>query len=242
MRRYLLAAALALAPAGCAQSTHEDIDAFKSASVVDGSTGGLRMVSRLPPPANTNQGADELIAENDLLDIDVFRVDDLDRTVRVDVGGNVTLPLVGAVPAAGKTVAAFELDLKKAYGAKYLQNPEITVFMKQSAGQQITVDGVVHKPGLYAVNSSTTLLQVIAEAGGFQDIADESKVYVFRQIGPSRLVANYDVKSIRAGKIADPRIFGGDVVVSFSSDAKIAMKNLREALGVATSAVRLGPL
>ena len=222
------------------------MDAFRSSAVVDnssvGSTGGLRMVSRLPPPANTNQGTDELIAENDLLDIDVFRVDDLDRTVRVDVGGNVTLPLVGPVTAAGKTVAAFESDLKKAYGAKYLQNPEITVFMKQSAGQQITVDGVVHKPGLYAVNSSTTLLQVIAEAGGFQDIADKSKVYVFRQIGPAKLVANYDVKDIRAGKGADPRIFGGDVVVSFSSDSKIAMKNLREALGVATSAVRLGPL
>jgi polysaccharide export outer membrane protein len=196
----------------------------------------------LPPPADTNQGADELIAENDLLEIDVFQVNDLDRTVRVDSRGDISLSLIGVVPAKGRTIPDLENDIEKRYGAKFLQNPEVSVFMKESAGLRVTVDGVVIKPGIYPVSSTTTLLQIIAQAGGFQEIADESKLYVFRQFGGKKIVANYDVKLIRSGKRTDPRIFGGDVIVSFSSDAKVAFRNLREALGLATGAARFAPI
>ena len=114
--------------------------------------------------------------------------------------------------------------------------------MKESAGQRVTVDGQVRKPGIYPVSSNATLLQVIAQAGGFQDIADESKLYVFREFGDKKLVANYNVSQIRTGKQQDPRIFGGDVIVSFASGTKIAARNLREALGIASSAVWIGAL
>ena len=62
----------------------------------------MRVVSVLPPPQNTRQGADQLISENDLLEVDVFQVDDLDRTVRVDSNGRITMPLIGAIQAAGQ--------------------------------------------------------------------------------------------------------------------------------------------
>ncbi|MEC9343099.1 MAG: polysaccharide biosynthesis/export family protein [Pseudomonadota bacterium] len=202
----------------------------------------LEIVSNLPPPSNTNEGADQLIAENDLLEIDVFGVDELDRTARVDSRGRISLALIGAVEAKDKTVPELETEIEASYGKKYLQNPEVSVFVKESAGQRVTVDGVVMKPGIYPVTSTSTLLQIIAQAGGFQDIADETKLYVFRSFGDKKLVANYNVKEIRAGKNRDPRVFGGDVIVSFTSDAKVAARNLREALGIASSAVRLAPL
>lgn len=198
----------------------------------------LQIVDALPPPMDTHQGRVELIAENDLLEVDVFQVDELDRTARVDANGKLSLALIGAVDAKGKTIPELKADIEKLYGAKYLQNPEVSIFMKESAGQRITVDGQVRKPGIYPVSSTTTLLQVIALSGGFSEIADETKVYVFRQIGNKKLVANYNVKEIRAGKRSDPRVFGGDVVVSFTSDAKVAARNLREALGIATGAAR----
>ncbi len=129
--------------------------------------------------------------------------------------------------------------MEKKYNAKYLQSPDITIYMKESAGQRVTMDGEFSKPGIYPTASNSTLLQAVALAGGLTKIADEKKIFVFRQYGAQKLVANYSIKDIRAGENRDPRLFGGDVVVAFTSRSKVAAQNLREALGVATSASRL---
>ena len=210
-----------------------------SSNSVGARSGNLRVVRVLPPPQNTRQGADQLISENDLLEIDVFQVDDLDRTVRVDSNGRITMPLIGAIQAAGKTIPTVEQELERIYGAKYLQSPEITVFMKESSGQRMTLDGQFNRPGIYPTTTSSSLLQAVAQASGFTPLADETKVYVFRQIGQTKLVANYSIKDIRNGKKRDPRLFGGDVVVAFTSSSKVAINNLKSALGLASSAARL---
>jgi len=176
------------------------------------------------------------------LEIDVFQVDSLDKTVRVDSTGRISLPLIGGVAAAGMTLDGLEKELERKYGANYLQSPDISVFLKESTGSSVTVDGQVLKPGVYPVSTGSSLLQVIALAGGFNPIADETKLYVYRQFNDKKLVANYSVKSIREGKLHDPKIYGGDVIVSFSSSSKVAAKNLREALGIAASATRVAPL
>lgn len=194
----------------------------------------LELVARLPPPEYTRQGTDVPIAENDLLEIDVFQVDELDKTVRVDARGRISLPLVGIVQAAGKTARELASAIERKYGGRYVQDPQVTVFVKESAGQRVTVDGAVKKPGIYPVISDSTLLQVIAQAGGFKEIADESRLYVFRRFGDRELAANYDVKDIRSGRRRDPHIYGGDVLVAFPSRSKVAVKNLREALVMAS--------
>jgi len=76
-------------------------------------------------------------------------------------------------------------------------------------------------------------------AGGFRSIADQNKVYVFREIGGRKLVANYSVAEIRSGRLGNPRIYGGDVVMVFTSQSRVAMNNLKEALGMAANASRL---
>lgn len=219
------------------QTSTADEESTVVASSPGAASGDLKIVDKLPPPLNTNQGADELVAENDLLLVDVFQVNELDREVRVDSRGRIALALIGAVDAKGKTIPELESEIEKRYATNYLQNPEVSVFMKESAGQRITIDGAVRKPGIYGVTSTTTLLQVIALAGGFQEIADEGKLYVYRDFEGRKLVANYDVKDIREGKNADPRIYGGDVIVSFQSGAKVAARNLRQALGLASGAL-----
>ena len=79
----------------------------------------------------------------------------------------------------------------------------------------------------------------MAQAGGFAELADESKVYVYRTYPNGKKVANYSVADIRKGTIRDPRIYGGDVIVAFQSGTKVATKNLREALGIASSVARV---
>lgn len=205
-----------------------------------GSEGNLRMVSDLPPPSNTQGGSEQPLSPDDVLEVDVFQVDNLDRTVQIDASGRISLPLIGSVAAQGKTIPQLEQEIESRYGAKYLQSPDVTIFLKESARQRVTVDGEVARSGLYPVASNATLLDAIALAGGMKDIADTGKVYVYRDAGNgTKLVANYDVKQIRNGKARNPRIFGGDVVIVFTSQSKVAMNNLKEALGIASSAARV---
>lgn len=204
--------------------------------------GGLLMVKDLPPPLNTRDGSELAISPDDVLEIDVFAVDELDRTVQVDAAGRISLPLIGTVPAQGKSIRLLEQEIEGRYGAQYLQAPDITIFLKESARQRVTVDGEVNKAGLHPVSSNATLMDAIALAGGMRDIADAGKVYVYREVGGRRLVANYNLAQIRNGQTHNPKVFGGDVIIVFTSQSKVAMNNLKEALGMASNAARVAVL
>jgi polysaccharide export outer membrane protein len=244
-RLPLLIAALTVSVAtGC--STVETPSSAGGALALQGTAGGragdLMVVRDLPAPTNTLDGQEQPLAPNDIIDVDVFQADTLDRTVQIDPSGRISLPLIGEIAAAGKSVRTLEQEIEAAYGRNYLQNPDVTIFLKESFGQRITIDGEVAKAGVYPVSSSSTLLETIALAGGFRTIADQSKVYVYRDVGGQKLVANFDVAQIRTGQRPNPRIYGGDVIIVFTSQTKVAMQNLKEALGVATSASRLAVL
>jgi len=230
--------------AGC--STVETPSSAAGALALQGSAGGhagdLMVVRDLPAPTNTHNGQEQPLAPNDIIEVDVFQADSLDRTVQIDPGGRISLPLIGEVAAAGKSVRTLEQEIEAAYGRNYLQNPEVTVFLKESFGQRIIIDGEVVKTGVYPVSSSSTLLETIALAGGFRTIADQSKVFVYRDVGGQKLVANYDVAQIRTGQQPNPRIYGGDVIIVFTSQTKVAMQNLKEAFGLVSSASRLAVL
>lgn len=223
--------------AGCATGSPEPTLSGNGSAVANGS---LSLVTQLPPPMDTNDGQDVPLGPGDKLEITVFQVKDLDRTVEVDNGGHVSLPLIGQIQAGGKTVAGLRKDIAERYGATYLQNPQVSVLVKESAAQKATVDGAVGKPGTYPVAGNATLLQVLAQAGGLTDVADESKIYVFRKFPGRTLVAAYDVRQIRAGRRADPRIYGGDVVETFKSGAQVTLKTLGDILGIAGRGAYIG--
>jgi len=204
-----------------------------------GDPSSLYIVHELPAPDNTRNGTDVLLASGDILEIDVFRVNELNKTVKINSHGHVSLPLIGSISAAGMTAETFESVLENRYGGNYLQSPEITVFVKKSVGRQIVLDGEFSQPGIYTAENNTSLIQVVAQARGLSDLADEQKIYIYRNVGGRKLVANQDLKAIRSGKDADPKIYGGDVIIAFASKQKIANKRLREALGVAVSAARI---
>ena len=232
---------------GCNTSSPSDMGIAQAAPASSGyastalpGDADLRQVPELPAPPETAGGTEVPIAPSDTLDVFVFQVSDLSRSVQVDPSGNINLPLIGNVQAAGKPVRVLEQEITRAYARNYLQNPQVSVTIKESSSRRVTIDGEVNKAGVYQLPPTASLIDAIALGGGFSRIADTGKVYVFRQVGQQKLVALYDVAQIRSGKRANPRIYGGDVVVVFSSSSKIALQNLKEALGLASSASRLG--
>jgi polysaccharide export outer membrane protein len=167
------------------------------------------------------------ISPQDVLEITVYQFPNLSRVVQVDGTGRVSLPLVGAVVAGGRTVSEFEADVTRILGAKYLQSPHVSVFVKESVGLRVTVDGAVKKPGVYTLKGKTTLLQALAMAEGINDVGDASTVTLMRTADQKRVGAKYDVAAIRAGQAEDPMIYGGDTIVVDESAARQGLQVLK---------------
>lgn len=196
-----------------------------------------RVGNTLPPPqivaaVPNAQQVESRIGPLDVLEISVFRVPDLSKTVQVTASGEIEYPLIGTVQAGGKTVAELEAEIKAKLEAKYLQSAQVSVFVKEANSQQVTVDGAVTKPGLVMLAGQTTLLQTIAMAGGLAEGADPRGILVFRTIDQKKSAAKFDLKAIRAGKAEDPVLFGGDIVVVDTSAFSGAMAGLRNTLPV----------
>lgn len=171
-------------------------------------------------------GADYRIGPNDLLDIDVYGVADLKRTVRVNSSGKVSLPLVGAVALAGLTAHDAETRLAASYGEKYLQDPQISVFIREFTTQRITIEGAVNKPGIYPLTGQITLLRAIALAGGGASMADLGDIMVFHNVpGTAPESKVYDLDKIRSGEVADPVVVPDDVIVVKRDGARTALRD-----------------
>lgn len=159
-------------------------------------------------------GADYRLAPGDLLEVEVFGVSELKRTVRVDTSGRISLPLIGLIQVAGFTAADAEALIALQYGDKYLRDPQVSLFIKEFTTQRITLDGAVAKPGIYPLVGQITLLRALALAGGSAQLADLENVMLFR-ITPEGVSEQqkHDVLKIRQGEAPDPMLQGEDVVV-----------------------------
>lgn len=167
----------------------------------------------------------------DTLSVRVFGMEALTGDYQVDLRGNVALPLIGDVMALNLTPAEFDALLTRKYGEKYLENPDISVGIKESAGRNVTVDGAVHKGGMFPVLGPMTLMQAVALAGGVDaDTANPRRVAVFRTINGQRQAAAFDLVSIRRGEMSDPPIYSGDIVVVDGSGIKEAQKKFFQAV------------
>lgn len=179
------------------------------------------------------------IGPADVLDISVFKVPELARTVLVDDAGAINLPLLGDVPAAGKTARELEKELAKKLGAKYLQSPQVTVAVKEYNSQRVTIEGAIKTPGVHALKGKTTLLQLVAMSGGLDTASSDATVVVFRNTDGKRYAARFDMDAIKKGEAPDPPILPGDVVVANSSALKAAWGDFLKALPVASFALLL---
>jgi polysaccharide export outer membrane protein len=182
--------------------------------------------------ANAPVGGGYTIGAQDVLDISVFQVPELTKSVQVSDTGTINLPLVGEVFVVGKTPQQVERELTAKLGAEYLQNPQVTVYVKEYNSQTVTIDGAIKKPGVFPVKGRTSLLQLIAMADGFQPDSDWT-VLILRQSGGKKSAAKFDVNAIQKGQADDPVLQPGDVVVAGSSAIKKGWNTILKALPIA---------
>jgi len=120
------------------------------------------------------------IGPGDLLEVKVFEVDQLSQTVRVSEDGSLTLPLLGRVAVEGLTQEGVVQKLTGLLSAKYVKNPQVTIFIKEYKNQQVAVIGAVVKAGSYELVGRKNLLQIISMAGGFSETAG-NEVFILRE-------------------------------------------------------------
>jgi len=194
--------------------------------------GGTATRSELPPgdPLSEMLGRPEYrLGPGDLLKVQVFQVPDLDRDVRVDNTGRVSLPLIGSVEAAGLSVAQLQDQVATRYRERYLQDPQVTVSLQESPSQRVTVGGAVTEPGVYPLGAPhLTLQQAVAMGRGITNVANPRNVMVFRTVGGERMFARFDLKQIQQGELRDPDVYGGDIVIVDRSGVRTVLRTLVE--------------
>ncbi len=174
-----------------------------------------------PPPAQATvreaEGAKDpsyVIGTDDVLAIVFWELPTHGAEVVVRPDGKITLPLLNDVQAAGLTPDQLRLGVTAA-AAKFIREPSVSVIVKQINSRKVFVSGQVAKPGTYALTAPTTVLQLLALAGGPTDFAKKKKIAVMRtEDGQTRRIT-FNYNDVLNGKNLDQNILlkPGDTVV-----------------------------
>lgn len=117
----------------------------------------------------------------------------MSRAIPVRSDGKISLPLAGEIVAAGLTPLQLEQEISDKLKS-FITDPEVTVIVQQINSQKFNILGQVAKPGAYPLIASTTIVDAIAEAGGFRDFAKQKGIYILRKNAAgveSRIAFNY---------------------------------------------------
>jgi polysaccharide biosynthesis/export protein len=156
-------------------------------------------------PAAVEADALYVIGPEDVLDIAVWSNPDVSRTVPVRPDGKISLPLLNDVQAAGLT----PMQLRTALGSalqQYIPSPMVSVMVREVHSFKVTVIGEVKTPGRYELRSRTTVLDVLAMAGGLNQYAVRGRITILRREGDTVHELPYDFEKITAK--AGPRNAG----------------------------------
>jgi polysaccharide biosynthesis/export protein len=135
---------------------------------------------------------DYRIGPEDLLEISVFEEEKLNKAVRVSSQGNISLPLIGVLRVKDLTANELEREVRDLLAEKYLQDPHISVFIKEYRSQRISIIGAVEKPGVFEVTGQKTILDALAMAGGLSGAQKEEAaghlLFLIRPVPPEEAV------------------------------------------------------
>jgi polysaccharide export outer membrane protein len=206
MRKPALAAVLSIACTACGD---------RIATNLPGGQQAYDIMAVSPDLAAQQQ----LLREGDKLSIRVFGEPELtsEETI-IDDAGNIQVPLLGEIMAAGRTSSQLRNDITSGLGRSYIRNPQVTVNVLDRTTSTVSIEGQVTLPGVFATSRSMTLLSALALAHSPTRTAKLNEIIIFRVADGHRVGAQFDLRLIRAGKAPDPQILPGDtVVVGFDS-------------------------
>jgi polysaccharide export outer membrane protein len=157
---------------------------------------------------------DYVIGPDDVLGIVFWRDADMTGDVTVRPDGMITLPLIRDVKAAGLRPDELREQIQKA-AAKFIEDPNVTVVVRQINSRNVFITGQVSRPGPYPVSGQMTVLQLIAVAGGLSEFADEKGITITRTEGGKTQTLKFNYKDVARGKNMQQNIVlkPGDTVV-----------------------------
>jgi polysaccharide biosynthesis/export protein len=143
--------------------------------------------------------ADYVIGPDDVLNIVVWRDKDISGDVAVRPDGKISLPLLNDVQAAGLTPEQLRKQLTDA-ASKYIEAPEVTVIVKAINSRKVFITGQIARPGPYTLNAPTTVLQLIAVAGGVAEYADSKNIIIMRNENGKPVSHKFNYKDVVRGR------------------------------------------
>lgn len=169
----------------------------------------------------------------DVVSVNIFREPDFSlESVRIGVDGNISIPMVGTIPAAGMTTGELEQDLQRRLASAGLRNPMVSVNIDEYASHLVTVDGAVVDPGVFAFQPGARLSSAIALANGASRVAKTEQVAVFREEPTGLTVAKFDLQQINQGTMLDPVLEPGDRVYVGTDGLSQAVQDSLQALPI----------
>ena len=154
-----------------------------------------------------------ILGIGDTIEISVYRQDDLQRTVRIDISGRIMFPLIVDVESANKSIFKLRDDIKERL-SKYLIDPQVFVNVTTVQSQKIMVLGEVNSPGIFTLDSDFSVIEAISRAGGMTSDAKLNNVLLIRreQGKPTASVLNLK-KALKEGDISqNVSLVNGDII------------------------------
>ena len=170
--------------------------------------------------ANSYTDREYRVGPDDVISVEMFRIEELSGEYTLDREGKINLPLLGRVTVVNMTLAEIEDTLQAAYEKDYLQDPQITVAMVAYQSKKVTLISEIGGSGVVSLRGSTTLMDIFAQVGAVNRLSDLESVIIFREEGESIIGYLADMEKILGGQIADPEVFANDrIVVPLDSSA-----------------------
>lgn len=170
------------------------------------------------------------IGARDEISVSVFREPGLSvERVAVDAAGGFQMPLIGRVNVAGQTAEQLSATLRTRL-SRYLVQPNVAVNVLTTGSRRVVVEGSVEQPGIFPIDSDTTLLGGLALARGPSFDARLGQVAVFRTIDGAPSVAVFDLSEVRAGRMVDPVLLPGDKIVVGTSQVARLLRQVLPAI------------
>ena len=159
-------------------------------------------------------GIDYQIGPGDVLDISIWKDEALTRTLLVMPDGTISFPLIGTIKAEGKTIGMLREEMIGKI-TQYVNDPILSVEVKQVNSMLIYVIGRVNKPDRFVLNTNINVLQALSMAGGLNPFAIRDKIKIFRHDGGKTRILDFRYDDVTEGKRLEQNIWlkRGDVIV-----------------------------
>lgn len=203
------------APTLWAQDSTASADKVKKdTGVVVGATDPTPAPAASPAKAPPRIEAGYRIGAQDVLRIDVWKEPDLTRQVSVRPDGQISLPLLDDVQAAGLTPLELRNALREGL-KEYITDPQVTVTVSEINSRRIFVTGEVTRSGTFPLLPNMTVLQALSSCGGFTQFANTKKIYLLRMDGAKQVKIPVNYKDLVKGRKPEINILlqDGDTIV-----------------------------